>query len=158
MGLAGSQAAISSTRRGAQMVVNSFRNSSSKNCFPSILLQFRFIYYLAVSRWSHFSSELLERDAWQLCSRLGGWFMGCVPQEPGWCPCHSCSWQNVMLSGLPPCGMPFGDRGDRCRHVTQSKMPHLLPPHACVESLSPGLQPWPHPSEQEGQKMFLKQR
>lgn len=45
-------------------------NSSSKNCFPSILLQFCFIYDLAVSRWSHFSSELLERGALQLCSRL----------------------------------------------------------------------------------------
>lgn len=48
----------------------SLGNSSSKNCFPSILLQFCFIYDPAASRQSHFSSELLERGAVQLCSRL----------------------------------------------------------------------------------------
>ena len=46
----GEESVMGSPLQELQIVANSFRNSSSKNCFPSILLQFRFIYYLAVSR------------------------------------------------------------------------------------------------------------
>ena len=110
LGLAASQAAISSTREVAQMVADSFRNSSSKNCFPSILLQFHFIYYLAVSRWSHFFSQSCLKETHGNCAAgLGADLWALCPRSQAGAPAHTCSWQNLTLSGLTPCGLPRGE-------------------------------------------------
>lgn len=137
------------------MVANSSRNSSFKNCFPSILLQFRVIYYLAVSRWSHFSSELLERDA-RRCGagwRADLWATGAGPvppptaaagsrRRPAWLPegCHL---------GMDATGadMLLGQR-----RLTHS---HLKP---AAESLPPGPQPGLSPAIRRERKRICRER
>lgn len=96
------------------MVANSFRNSSSKNCFPSILLQFHFIYYPAASRWSHFSLELLERDAAIVQEARGLIYGPCATGARPGAPARGCGWQNAMPSGPARRGLPFGDGCHKC--------------------------------------------
>lgn len=134
MGLAASHAAVSGTRKGAQIVANSFRNSSSKNCFPSILLQFRFIYYLAVSKQMEplFSRSCLKETHCNRAAGSGADLWALCPRSQGRCPFPhlQLAERNTVWPDFVGCHL---GRCHRCRHVTWSKTPYPLPSCARVE-------------------------
>lgn len=66
------------------------------------------------------------RAAWKrriaIVQQTWGWFMGCVPQEPGPMPLFVAAAGRIGCCLALLSVLPFGDRGHRCWCVTWTKM------------------------------------